>query len=111
MNPDKPGFPLAGDNRKNRSKVSRVREGENPLALFAGVERVREDGRSVRLIGLARHRCGRWVHRKNGYQCERCGPLQIRIRTCTACGEETSSATRYFCAGCHFAGWWGRWDG
>jgi hypothetical protein len=33
----------------------------------------------------------------------------IRTRPCPHCGEVTASASGYFCAGCHFAGWWGRW--
>ena len=108
--PDFPDFPLAGNNRKNRKKdLARERERKSARAVRQ-VERERENGNSARPSRLARHRCGRWVHRGNGYQCEHCGPLRIRTRTCTACGEETSSASRYFCAGCHFAGWWGRWE-
>jgi hypothetical protein len=33
----------------------------------------------------------------------------IRTRPCPVCNETTTSAALFFCAGCHFAGWWGRW--
>jgi hypothetical protein len=36
-------------------------------------------------------------------------PAVITTRPCRKCGETTSSASGYFCAGCHFAGWWGKW--
>jgi hypothetical protein len=36
-------------------------------------------------------------------------PIVIKTAVCPDCGETTSSATNHFCAGCHFAEWWGRW--
>jgi hypothetical protein len=36
-------------------------------------------------------------------------PKPIRVRPCPRCGEQTSSSSNYFCAGCHFRGWYGRW--
>jgi hypothetical protein len=30
----------------------------------------------------------------------------FRVRPCPDCGEQTSAASGYFCAACHFAGWW-----
>jgi hypothetical protein len=56
-------------------------------------------------------RCRSWVSSANGFACRRCPPLRLVTRPCRSCGETTSSVTRYFCAGCHFAGWWGRWCG
>jgi hypothetical protein len=35
--------------------------------------------------------------------------LRIDKRPCPQCGETTTSVSNYFCAGCHFRGWWGRW--
>lgn len=34
---------------------------------------------------------------------------EIIRRPCPVCGEITTSASKYFCANCHFGGWWGRW--
>jgi hypothetical protein len=36
-------------------------------------------------------------------------PKPIRKRRCPRCDEMTTSATGYFCGGCHFRNWWGRW--
>ena len=104
------GPTMAGSYPGNPDNHSAREREKSPLELFAEIEREREreNGRPAGPTGLARHRCGRWVHRKNGYQRSRCGPLRIETRTCKVCGGETSSATRNFCAGCHFAGWWGR---
>jgi hypothetical protein len=33
----------------------------------------------------------------------------ILTRPCSDCGEPTTSITNYFCASCHFSGWYGRW--
>jgi len=35
--------------------------------------------------------------------------LEVTTEPCPVCGETTTSVTGFFCAGCHFAGWWGRW--
>jgi hypothetical protein len=34
---------------------------------------------------------------------------EIHTRPCETCGETTTSVVGYFCGGCHFAGWWGKW--
>jgi hypothetical protein len=33
-------------------------------------------------------------------------PRSFRVRPCLDCGGQTSAASGYFCAACHFAGWW-----
>ena len=92
---------LVGPLQSNKAK--------DALALFDQVERqpnaeyIPDPGR------LALHRCRRWVHSSNGYRCDHCGPLNLTTRTCKTCGTETTSASRYVCAGCHFAGWWRTW--
>jgi len=40
---------------------------------------------------------GRWQQQRR---------LRINTRRCSDCGGPTTSLTRYFCAACHFAGWW-----
>jgi len=57
-NPGKPGFPLAGENRKSRKNRSRARESENPLALFAKVERTRRYRRRRKSVVVAHLRYG-----------------------------------------------------
>jgi hypothetical protein len=37
--------------------------------------------------------------------------LKVTTRPCPVCGETTTSVTNYFCAACHFQGWWGQWRG
>jgi hypothetical protein len=34
----------------------------------------------------------------------------LKVRPCPECGEATTSASWFYCAGCHFKGWWGRWS-
>jgi Bifunctional DNA primase/polymerase, N-terminal len=105
-----PSNELAGTNER-RFRNYCARASENPsLDLFAKVERESKNSdRAAEPGNLALHRCGRRVHSSDGYRCSHCGPLRIQIRTCTVCGEATSSASRYFCADWHFAGWWRRW--
>lgn len=33
----------------------------------------------------------------------------IETRPCPVCGFRTTSVTKYFCARCHFHGWWRDW--
>jgi hypothetical protein len=33
----------------------------------------------------------------------------IKTRPCRVCGATTTSVSNYFCADCHFRGWWGQW--
>jgi hypothetical protein len=33
----------------------------------------------------------------------------VVVELCDRCGGTTSSYSRFFCAACHFAGWWGQW--
>jgi hypothetical protein len=30
-------------------------------------------------------------------------------RPCVDCGATTTSYSRFYCAACHFRGWWGEW--
>lgn len=54
-------------------------------------------------------RCCGWVHPSNSYLCKRCGPREVRVRECGHCGGTVTSAAGFFCAACHFTGWWGEW--
>jgi hypothetical protein len=31
------------------------------------------------------------------------------LRECGQCGGAVTSAAGFFCAACHFDGWWGKW--
>jgi len=95
LDPDNPAWPASTQTRsRNRRVTSRARE------RAAEIER---DVDAFAFVGKPRPFRPRRRKRRRDQ-------LVIRTAACPDCGETTSSVARYFCAGCHFAGWWGRWS-
>lgn len=90
---------------ERRRSVQRYRHGRVEVVVteFEGSQR-------PAVGNLARcPRCDSRVHSSNGYRCRSCEPPEVVVRPCRNCGEEATSYSRFLCARCHFANWWGAW--